>query len=97
MRDLPNKWRMEDPDQHLAPMGVCADELEAALPVWTKITDDPDTWPEDGMYLWVYGDLNGAWIHATYDVAMMRTIADMVQHTCWRPLCSIDYPPEQNQ
>lgn len=73
----------------------CADELEAALPVWTKITDSLDTLPgacdtdvlvaeyiqgEWHLYMWTGNDL-------------LDTGAGPFP-ICWRPLTGIDYPPE---
>ena len=69
----------------------CAKKLEAALPTWTKITDDPDTWPEDEQDILRHigaGQLKaGLW----------QVPTDKVRHhigTSWRPLCDLDYPPE---
>jgi len=92
---LPDRWRSKQDVYPSIAREDCLVDLHNALPVWTRITDDPDTWPEDGTYLWCYGSIGSdTLIHATYDVSMMRVIADMVERTCWRPLCSIDYPPE---
>jgi len=83
-------------DCHASQFKKTIRDLEAVMPVWTKITDDPDTWPEDGNYLWAYRSVGvgGGWLHATFEVSMMRVIADMAVDTRWRPLTDIDYPPE---
>ena len=92
---LPDEWRGNNyKDWPREPELCCADQLEAALPTWTKITDSPDTWPDDGTYLWAYGSNTCDYLHATYDVCMMRVVADMVKHVYWRSLCDLDYPPE---
>ena len=94
MRELIKKWRKRGKKNAARIHYKYADELRAALPVWTKITDDPDTWPEDGNYLWAYRSVDGDWLHATFEVSMMRVVADMAVDTRWRPLADIDYPPE---
>jgi len=94
---LADKWRNYNYIEDAPVCGDCAielaDELEAALPKWTKITDDK-SWPDDGEYLWCYGSDSGGYIHATYEICMMRVIGDMVSDLYWRPLCDLDYPPE---
>jgi len=73
----------------------CADDLEAALPKWTKITDDPDTWPEDGQrVIHTVVAIRRDYTYASdfYDVGAIRHWIGRV----WRPFCDLDYPPEQS-
>ena len=96
---LPDKWRkgkmyVERDDsisRYPAFAKECADDLEAALPVWTKITDDPDTSPEDVdcLAIWSHMDITEQlFFHAVKGKFKPNKL------TYWRPLCSIDYPPE---
>ena len=95
---LPDKWRKNAVDgsevkvisNEIYVTNILANELEAALPVWTKITDNPNSWPEveaevalEDIGWIVWPDLYG-----TYKV----------YHTLhWRPLCDLDYPPEYKE
>ena len=82
----------------------CADELEAALPKWTRITNDPETLPPAGRpIMTIQVSWDGAWYeqniltplltHWMYDKDLPAS--DRAVGTYWRPLCGIDYPPEQ--
>ena len=93
---LPEKWRRYENAYAIAEAAylVLANELEDALPVWTRITDDPDTWPktERGLFFMLAGledDGEKVW----------QVITDFLDNdydgcTHWRPLCDIDYPPD---
>ncbi len=90
---LPDKWRKQSKTKSdvLDNISWCADELEAALPKWTKITDDPKTWPEKlDRVVFSFSSESHCWI-----AFMQRNPAEDGLLTCyWRPLCSVDYPPE---
>lgn len=73
----------------------CADELEAALPKWTRITDDPDTWPDDGGASVMVSD---EMLKDSYCSSRVMSGFEAVNRYCttyWRPLCDLDYPQEQ--
>lgn len=76
---------------------TCADELEDALPKWTEITDNPDTWPAIQVLVLV-ASLDKS---VNQDVLIFRNqmvrsmfFKDYENYTHWRPLCSIDHPPK---
>ena len=64
-------------------------------PKWTRITDDPDTWPP--LYIDVlvqYKHFAGSNSSVkSYNFPGALGINDYMGGY-WRPLCSIDYPPE---
>lgn len=70
--------------------------------VWTKITDDPDTWPEDGQHFFVsmWLDALGQWSYqvwekfsrSDFELVFEKFVGDK-----WRPLCDLDRPPEEPQ
>ncbi len=68
-----------------------ANQLEAALPKWTKITEDESTWPDADMFpvLIVWQQDSSVHVHEAHNTA---EIGDK-----WRPLCSIDYPPKESE
>ncbi len=70
---------------------ACADALEDAIPKWTKITEDESTWPDADMFpvLIVWQQDSSVHVHEAHNTA---EIGDK-----WRPLCSIDYPPEESE
>lgn len=77
-------WTEDKPDATEA-YNICAAELVAALPKWTKFTINPLTWPAEGEqvltktgFSWFYGNSFAAWIGED-----------------WRSLCSIDTPPKE--
>ena len=98
---LPNDWRSIIPKEHdggdlvwtaavITGMEHAADQLEVALPTWTKITDQEDTWPpidSEVMYASWYDGWNIAngWVEFT-------SLDDMGDY--WRPLCDLDCPPK---
>jgi len=100
---LPRQWRENTKNMHFTGARAaiqeaenCAFDLERMLPKWTTITDDPDTWPEDEQRV----------LHTVYRSRSIRTDACIsvfytigaIRHwqgRSWRPLCSIDCPPIQ--
>ena len=71
-----------------------ADELEAALPTWTKISDDPDTWPDDGQQYYLAPTNRG---HCgTFSVWSRASRTEYLTdgRWSWRPICTLDVPPE---
>lgn len=97
---LADDWRKKAGEAHHAGMiapplliaNTCARELEAALPKWTEITDDPDTWPDDGQKVLAleFGHRN------TVVKRFMKKHGRLYLKDWWRPLCDLDYPPEQS-
>ena len=91
---LPDEWIAQYggfPDLHTR---ECAEELEQALPVWTRITEDESTWPE-GLVIVSSKNMDGemdAYIGKPCDDYSYVAKLSMTVH--WRPLCSIDTPPE---
>ena len=88
IRDLPDKWR-NNPDSHESAEYQHKDaaELQAALPVWTKITEHPATYPDiDGEEVLFWG---ARWQCLEIAEPKYAEIGDW-----WRPLCDLDYPPE---
>lgn len=80
----------------------CADQLDAALPKWTKITDDPETWPKEGQHFMrsEYAKSFEGWSIPESDTFCTETFKyDYVMFVgdMWRPLCSIDYPPKADR
>ena len=65
-----------------------AEMVEAALPKWTKITEDKSTWPEDGL--------------SVLYVAFSDSVSEIGINLSWqyytgtqyRYLTDYDYPPE---
>jgi len=106
---LADEWR-ELKDKVLTPRNIIinrmSDQLEAALPKWVKITDDPDTLPPPNKRIMTTSLLcDGEWseqhifepipTHWIYDVDHIAR--DYLIGTHWRPLCSIDYPPDTGE
>ena len=106
---LSDKWRSDEDEngQEFSPWlnGLaCAKELADALPVWIKITDDPATWPESRSDFLLQRGKHWALEHQTFftpefypfnerpDSKFNRKDVPVGGH--WRPLCSVDYPPE---
>jgi len=102
---LPDQWRedaVEASEKDMIASGlvvasVLATELEAALPVWTKITDDPDTWPKVDSVSMMHSRTKGTIIKENgveiYDFFMLE-YGDI---THWRPLTDLDYPPTEDE
>ena len=99
IRALADKWRGNEKPQCVEERAYndgqqnCAFDLEAALPQWTQITDDPATWPtletEILMASWYDG-----WNYESYTVKCFKIFKDELGEW-WRPLCDLDHPPEQ--
>ena len=95
---LPDEWRNVGSLEIWA--DDCANELEAALPKWTRITDDLASMPKESEheYAIFYNTENG--IGHTY---LYKTTNSIAMHSGWktfashwRPLCDLDRPPEQS-
>jgi len=100
---LPDRWRTGKPvrdDERYEIQGYdaysseeCADQLEAALPKWTEITDDPTTWPKAGVWVIIFRSqfpctttINHEWLER----------GDYVGNY-WRPLIpGLDTPPQED-
>ena len=93
LADRWRKWHYKKTFGNGAPMEKCADELTAALPDWTRITDDKSTWPERCFrVMFSFGTGGHSWI-----TFMQKTPQeDGLLTAYWRPLCDLDYPPEEN-
>jgi hypothetical protein len=104
---LPDEWlKIIDPPFNNYPcahvLKDCADQLQAALPVWKQITDDPDTWPPIGDFMLSQDAdgpmcVEGSSLEYASFVHAERTPDDdfsIFVGRWWRPLCSLDYPPE---
>ena len=104
---LPDRWRDGKPTRYVErdnsvsfdpkrTSDVCADELEAALPKWTKITDEDIT--EDPIIL--YGERGSISYTSESDLFSGAPLSGPWLRHCgythWRPLCDLDYPPEQS-
>ena len=96
---LPDKWRVDYAGSIFIRKGVAINllcELEAALPKWTKITDDPMTLPNYcGTWVMTYSKYNGRISMGFADTDHVRSRPKMYKGISWRPLCDLDYPPEQ--
>lgn len=67
---------------------VCATSLENALPKWTRITDDEKSRPPRfEPYLFANDDMPRPKVSGANTTLW---VGDW-----WRPLCDLDYPPEQ--
>ena len=97
---LPDEWRETEvgeidfyesnyPAGQSQALHDCADELQAALPKWTKITDDPDTWPVGDEYMTYNGD-NVVHCQVPWESHPLFGYSVLFW---WRPLCSLDFPP----
>lgn len=93
IRDLPDKWR--DDEENIGGVNFfrsgydCAKELQAALPQWTRITENEATWPaEDWDTVVWYSDEDNS--HAMGPIPFV----DVGRFTHWRPLVDIDFPPD---
>lgn len=81
---------------------MCADQLETALPVWTKITEDEATWPPKGTRVLthrIYRDgSGGTGIEKRLREGLYQNVlySSRYSKTHWRLLCDLDYPPEQS-
>ena len=90
---LPDKWRGNAgfmPVQ--GAIYKCADALEAALPKWTKIIDDMSKLPNEFIAYFEDGKVDMYQLKPGHRLDYSLIHAGM---THWRPLCDLDYPPEQ--
>lgn len=103
MRELIDKWRKKvsrlKPENSFFPLlkeymrgyasaqNTNADELEAKLPVWTKITEDEATWPDGQALIYFEGDIS--LVDGKY-MGAQDHLHQWASH--WRPLCDIDTP-----
>lgn len=86
MNKLIEKWR----EERIAGQYKCSDELQAWMDgLWTKITDDPETWPEDDQRVMYFtnGRTDVLHFHALYNPNMFSRF--------WRPLIPGIDTPEQ--
>jgi len=91
MIELPDKW-LHDCGEDWGAFN-CAKDLEAALPVWTRITEDESTWPEDGQNILYKTKRFIPPVGTTY----RSNGKGMTPHyiVAWRPLCDLDTPPDE--
>jgi hypothetical protein len=76
---------------------IRTDKFHAALPVWTEITDDPKTWPDepgeylvehhDGLFVGELFNDDSSWFENEFSGEI-----DIGSCTAWRPLCDLDRP-----
>ena len=102
---LADKWRRRYDETGQVIQGRCATELEAALPTWTRITEDEATWPElDGEdrveIIARFPDHNGrpGRIEAfEWDENDMVALMEgyKLKFNWYRYTCDLDYPPEE--
>ena len=94
IRGLPDKWLI---GRHMTSLEHI-EELEAALPKWTKMTDDPNTWPPCFIDVLVqYKHFVGSNTSVkSYNFPGALGIKDYMGDW-WRPLCDLDYPPEESK
>ncbi len=105
---LPAKWRMQvnftkEPALINFELKDAAAELQAALPVWTKITDEPESRPAMGQEYLMIDVLQskpfGSWFDKwDGNFPLQATIEEYQRGSVfwWRPLCDLDYPPEDS-
>ena len=88
---LANEW--SDPNTYIPNGCECAAELRAALPKWTRITDDEATWP-----------IAGSRYFRMVDGCLTDCLAPKEGFTIcpywiieWRPACGFDNPPPEEK
>ena len=105
---LPRHWQEDvthcrECDVPVTKLNVAVAQLSAALPKWKLITEDKDTWPEaDNSKVLVAGKMvSGEWDYFVYNTSNMRDILEdhpgYFPGVSWRPLCDLDYPPEDSK
>ena len=74
----------------------CAMDIISALPKWTKLTDDPETWPDDDAQVLVSEEpLKDSAIMPESMSGWMAVDGYQTEWVAWwRPLCDLDRPPE---
>lgn len=95
---LPKKWESEDFHDISLPQLVCAEDLREALPDWTRITEDPETWPELGVqHLVICKRNSGGWEHSRRNIRVLlaRLKYGYIAELWYRPLCDLDFPQEE--
>ena len=102
IRGLVDKWlKLSDlaVDEKLARSHKTrALELQDELPVWTEITDDPDTWPTTAERVMSYYDRNDTYVSDHSPFIQLYQIGAHnwnYWHSIglwWRPLCDLDMP-----
>ena len=102
---LADKWRKESDDFGFAcgnPYDVfmdgfmCASELESALSAykWVKITDDPESKPENNTETVLTAECrNGKWIVDTWEGVHLQNMSGIY----YRKLGPIDTPPQESE
>ena len=100
---LPDKWRKptgSTDNDYDKGQNYCAAELEAALPTWTKITDDPDSKPPKNVPVLVADPRDGAPFVNTFngDWCLYRDdYSGVYIGSSWRPLIrGIDTPEDES-
>jgi len=103
---LPDEWRSSldglircctENDCNIRATHTHANQLEAALPKWIKITDNPKTWPPVGEFIGcMTGEANAFYYGHVFLERTVTWDVDFHVYTHWRPLCDLDYPPENN-
>ena len=80
-------------DCHADVQKLAADRLEeaAALPKWTRITDDMSKLPNEFIAYFEDGKVDMYQLKPGHRLDYSLIHAGM---THWRPLCDLDYPPE---
>ena len=103
--DLPNKWREFKFKAGEVPIGplfgaeyceaLChaSNMLEAALPVWTLITDNPESLPPVTDNVMFAECRNGRWLADVWSGEITQDARGLY----WRPLCDLDYPPDTGE
>lgn len=69
----------------------CISDLKEALPVWTQITDDEETWPDEDQMVVIFHDLDPEIIEFGYTPC--DNDRELLTGAWWRPVCDLDYPP----
>ena len=84
-------------DCHTDVQKLASDRLEAAaLPKWTKITDVGDIPKDECRFMWAWQGAGGQWVASVGVNAGDYYLAEGVIDALYsRPLCDLDYPPEQ--
>ena len=100
MKALIDKWQDRKSELAFGASCLCASELQAYIDgLWTQITDDPDTWPDEGNKILMRVNYSG-------DSCMHQQLEQWVWTdeympefigSYYRPLCDLDYPPPENK
>ena len=90
MYDLVKKWR-NDSGEHYGAWS-CARDLESLLPKWTLISEDESTWPKKAQDVLL--SIGPGFLEAGEWAVSDNSMKKYIDRYWWRPLCSIDRPPE---